>query len=137
VGVDYLRFSISLTTESAASTTIDAMHSIRIGFMGSSSLQPAHGGISSIGPDHEVVDGAWNWSEEGPQNAEDDYPSCPAISLSLEMGWLPIRTWFVHGPVPPLDLDKGLSLWRDPLTLKYNLILRGYDIDQASVRVWP
>jgi hypothetical protein len=113
-------------TASAASTTIDAIHRIMLGFMVISlSLQPSHGGIGPKGPDHEVIDGAWNWGEDCPQDAEDDYPSCPAASLSLVMGWLPIRTRFVHGHAPPLDLDKGLSIWMDPQTLKYILILKG------------
>jgi hypothetical protein len=96
-------------TASAASTTIDAMHRIRVGFMLLSlfSLQPTHGGIGSVGPDHEVVDRTRNGSEDGPQNAEDDYPSCPATSRLLVIRRLPllIRTWFVHGPAPPLDLE--------------------------------
>jgi hypothetical protein len=70
------------------------------------SLQPTHGGICSEGPDHEVIDGTRNRSEDGPQDAEDDYPSCPATSRLLVMRRLPIRPWFVHGPAPPLDLDK-------------------------------
>ena len=63
----------------AASTTIDAM--TRSGWdswVSLLSLQPAHGGIGSISPDHEVIDGTWNRSEDGPEDAEDDYPSCPA-----------------------------------------------------------
>jgi hypothetical protein len=85
---------------------MDAMQRIRVGFMVVSlSLQPVHGGICSISPDHVVIDGAWNRREDGPQNAEDNYPSCPAASRLLKIGRLPIRTWFVHGPAPPLDLE--------------------------------
>jgi hypothetical protein len=87
---------------------------------GSLSLQPAHGGIGSISPDHEVIDGTWNRGEDGPQNAEDNYPACSASRL-LVIRRLPIRTWFVHGPAPPHDLDKGLSLRMDPLTLNLDL----------------
>ena len=67
------------------------------------SLQPAHGGIRSVGPNHEVIDGTRNRSEDGPKDAEDDYPSCSALRLFIGRG-LPIRIWFVHGRAPPLDL---------------------------------
>jgi hypothetical protein len=43
--------------------TMDAIHRIRVGFMAELLLfQPAHGAISSITPDHEVIDGTWNGS---------------------------------------------------------------------------
>ena len=117
----FFHFSISLLAERPSSSTlactrIKAMIAISEGFIGSSSFQPTHGRIGSVGPDHEVIDGTWNWSEDGPENAEDNYPSCPAASLSLVMGWLPIRTWFVHGPAPPLDLDK---VYPSGITLLY------------------
>ena len=95
-------------TASAASTTIDAMHRIRVGFMVISlSLQPAHGGIGSVGPNLEVINGTRDRSKYSPENAEDDYPSCSATSLSwvIRRLPLPIRAGFVHGPVPPLDLE--------------------------------
>jgi hypothetical protein len=99
-------------TASAASTTIAAIHKIRVGFMVVSlSLQPAHGGIGSEAPDHEVVEGTRNRSKDGPHDAEDDYPSCSAASRPLVIRWLPIKTWFVHGPAPPLDLDKVYPSW--------------------------
>jgi hypothetical protein len=47
---------------------------------GSSSFQPTHGRVCPKGPDHELVDGTRNGSEDGPQDAQKDYPASPAAT---------------------------------------------------------
>lgn len=89
----------------------------------------ANGRIRSKGPDKEVIDSTGDRSEDGPQNAEDDYPACSAPRLLIGRGLpLPRRNRFVHGPVPPLDLDQFYpSIETALMPLNYNMILKGYD----------
>jgi hypothetical protein len=119
-------------TASAASTTIPAIHKIRVGFMVVSlSLQPAHGGIGSEAPDHEVIDGTRNWSEDCPKNAQQNDPA--STCRLLRIGWLPfvIRIWLVHECSPPFFTQLNPSRL-NPLTLKYKK--RREEIDKEGRR---